>query len=245
MAHDAVAIARRLQGELIRPPQSIAEDVCPTCLDWADDTPRCKKCKQAEVVLGREPVPVVAISLYTRPSPMRDRLTYYKDPRTPEDDGLATEVAALIEAFFAMHGAELAARYGRPDAVVVVPTKGQREGNHPLQQALEALPARSLPPFQSPLVPGHGTIERREPHPDGFVSVTRLDGRSILLLDDVYTTGASAQSAAHALHAAGATVTAILVVGRRLNPDRVEGVVPILERQRAMGFDFGQSPWEP
>jgi hypothetical protein len=176
---------------------------------------------------------------------MRDRLTYYKDPRGPDDVSLAVEVAALVETFVAIHGDEFVARYGRPDAAVVVPPKGMRDMPHPLQRALEALPARSLPPIESPLVLGDARIDRRAPHPDGFTAIERLDGRSFLVLDDVYTTGATAQSAAHALRAAGASVTAILVVGRRLNPDRLQEVATLVERQRATPFDFRRSPWEP
>lgn len=245
MSADAASIARRLEGELIRPPLSVPPDVCPTCMDWADATPMCTKCSSAQAILGEPPSPVVPISLYFKPSPMRDRLTYYKDPRGSEDAALPVEVAAIVETFYSAHGGELAARYGRPDAAVVVPPKGMHEMPHPLQRALEALPARSLPPIESPLVLGGARIDRRAPHPKGFVAIDRLGGRSFLVMDDVYTTGATAQSAAHALRAAGATVTAILVVGRRLNPDRLQEVAKLLERQRATPFSFRRSPWEP
>lgn len=245
MSVDAASIARRLEDELIRPPHHVPSDVCPMCLDWADATPMCTKCNLAQTILGEPPAPVVPITLYIKPSPMRDRLTYYKDPRGPEDAALAVEVAALVETFYSAHGGELAARYGHPGAAVVVPPKGTHEMPHPLQRALEALPVRSLPPIESPLVLGNARIDRRAPHPDGFTAIERLDGRSFLVLDDVYTTGATAQSAAHALRAAGATVTAILVVGRRLNPDRLQEVATLLERQRASPFDLRRSPWEP
>lgn len=245
MSVDAAKIARRLEGDLIRPPLHVPPDVCPICLDWADATPMCTKCNLAQTILGEPPAPVVPITLYLKPSPMRDRLTYYKDPRGPEDGMLPVEVAALVETFYSAHGRELEARHGRPDAVVVVPPKGTRAMPHPLQRALEALPARSLPRIELPLVLGTATIDRRAPHPEGFTAIERLDGRSFLVLDDVYTTGATAQSAAHALRAAGATVTAIFVVGRRLNPDRLQEVATILGRQRGTPFDFRRSPWEP
>ncbi len=40
----------------------------------------------------------------------------------------------------------------------------------------------------------------------------------VLLVDDVYTTGARAQSAAWALQAAGASEVSLVVLARRLNP---------------------------
>ena len=44
---------------------------------------------------------------------------------------------------------------------------------------------------------------RRKNLKDAFVSTVRLDGRSVLLIDDVYTTGATANNCAKALMAAG------------------------------------------
>jgi adenine/guanine phosphoribosyltransferase-like PRPP-binding protein len=57
---------------------------------------------------------------------------------------------------------------------------------------------------------------------DKFVlrPATRLDGQHMLILDDVWTTGSTAQSAALALRRAGAAPVSVMVVGRWLNPDR-------------------------
>jgi len=53
--------------------------------------------------------------------------------------------------------------------------------------------------------------------PEKFVVTAPIEGRSVLLIDDTWTTGASAQSAAAALKAAGASATAAVVIGRHLN----------------------------
>jgi predicted amidophosphoribosyltransferase len=45
-----------------------------------------------------------------------------------------------------------------------------------------------------------------------------VGGKHVLVLDDVWTTGSEAQSAAFALRCAGAAAASVMVVGRWLNP---------------------------
>ena len=59
----------------------------------------------------------------------------------------------------------------------------------------------------------------REFDPRRFEVTRRLSGESVLLIDDTWTTGASAQSAAAALAEAGAGAVAAVVIGRYLNRD--------------------------
>ncbi len=49
-----------------------------------------------------------------------------------------------------------------------------------------------------------------------------IQGKTILLIDDTWTTGAKAQSAVHVLKEAGALQVAILILGRWLTPSREE-----------------------
>jgi hypoxanthine-guanine phosphoribosyltransferase len=49
---------------------------------------------------------------------------------------------------------------------------------------------------------------------------TCLSSQHVLILDDVWTTGSTAQSAALAVRRAGAAAVSVMVVGRWLNPDR-------------------------
>jgi orotate phosphoribosyltransferase len=45
-----------------------------------------------------------------------------------------------------------------------------------------------------------------------------VQGHHVLVLDDMWTTGSNAQSAALALRRAGAAAVSVMVVGRWLNP---------------------------
>lgn len=240
---DVTAITDALEADLIAPPLGPSATGCPICCDWLDEAPNCSKCQAAEAELGQALTPVVPISLYFKPSVMRDRLTHYKNRRGPEDAQLATEVAALVDRFFLEHGAELQDRYGRIEASVVVPTRRREEHEHPLAAALDRLPATHVPRREDVLRLGSEAIERRTPRVDGFVAEPSVRGHSLIVLDDVYTTGATAQSAACALKMAGAVVPAIVVVGRRLNPSLIDGVAELVRRQRARGFSFARSPW--
>lgn len=218
--------------------------MCSICCDWTADPTICGKCRSAAEALGTALSPVVPISLYVKPSAMRDRLTYYKDPRDAQDDHFRTEIAALFARFFMEHEAELASRYGNWDVATVVPTKSRGAGPHPLEVALSRIPPAFLPAREILLILGLEAIDRRRPAPAGFAAEPSVAGRRVLVLDDVYTTGATAQSAVHALTSAGAVVPAVVVAGRRLNPDTFEPVAAIVERQRRAAFSFPKSPWD-
>jgi len=54
--------------------------------------------------------------------------------------------------------------------------------------------------------------------PARYRATATLEGVDVLLVDDTWTTGASAQAAARALKAAGAHRVALVVIGRHVNP---------------------------
>ena len=107
-------------------------DVCPICRGHRDETEGlCDSCTICHQSLGFLR-PGVPMSLYAKPSTMRDRLRGYKD----SDDAstrrrLSRDVAALVERFFIQHSTSLAHRLGSWDAVCIVPST-DREPPHPL-----------------------------------------------------------------------------------------------------------------
>jgi adenine/guanine phosphoribosyltransferase-like PRPP-binding protein len=74
-----------------------------------------------------------------------------------------------------------------------------------------------------------------------FAATRSLSGEPVLLLDDTWTTGASAQSAAATLKKAGSGPIAAVVIGRHLNRDWGDND----RRLRALGgrFDWSRCPY--
>ncbi len=238
---ELVALGNKLGSECVTVPQN-GPDVCPICRGQRDGTVRlCESCTLCESQLSKLH-PVTPISLYAKPSPMRDRLRYYKDGDDPaERRRLGQEVAALVERFFFEHRDYLEGRFGRWDAVCVVPSS-EREPPHPLAQALANSTAGACGGVEMLLRRGTGEIAHRRANRRAFEPVGRVKGRRVLLLDDVLTTGARCQSAASALTVSGADVVLIVVVARRINPDWQPEAGPWWNRQVDTPFSWSTRP---
>ena len=66
---------------------------------------------------------------------------------------------------------------------------------------------------------GSTAIDHRRASNTGYVAKRQMKGERVLLIDDTFTSGARAQSAASTLALAGAKVAAIVVVGRVFDPE--------------------------
>ncbi len=71
------------------------------------------------------------------------------------------------------------------------------------------------------LAPAPGATNDRVVSASQFevVGAPNLNGQHILVLDDTWTTGSRAQSAALRLHEAGANYVSVMVMGRWVSPD--------------------------
>lgn len=197
----------------VRPPLP-GPDVCGVCRDWkALASTQCDNCINNANLLGAPSVHVHALTLYSRASPIRDLLTGYKNPQC-SSQRLAhkAKIAQVLRTLLSqLHDQRL-----RWNAICIVPSTNT-DRSHPLHVITNrSIDHRGL--LIAPLQRGPIQLGHRRPHPDGYTTTARLDGRRVLILDDVYTTGARSQSAAHTLSHAGATITAIAVIGRRINP---------------------------
>ena len=241
MNAELVALGDELAPDCVAVPQH-GPDVCPICRGQRDGTDRlCESCARCESQLSSVRR-VVPMTLYAKPSAMRDRLRRYKDSEdTSERRRLSREVAALAQRFFYEHGGYLAARYGRWDAVCIVPST-TRQPPHPLQRALVRHAADVFAPLEALLRRGPGEIAHRKANAQAFEPIAEVGGRRVLVLDDVLTTGARSQSAAHALELVGAEVPLIVVVARRINPDWRPEAAEWWARQLEAPFSWSTRP---
>jgi predicted amidophosphoribosyltransferase len=197
---------------------------------------RCWSCEQVESQVSQPCSLVVPISLYEVGLQLHYQLKHYKD-----DDGsertrdFMIKTAAMLGYFLQRHnGCIAAAADGAWDIITSVPSSADRPGEHPLATAIRLVP--SLREQYEPLLRRGSTPPQHNAASDaGYEPVRAFRGERVLLVDDTFTSGARAQSAASALNNAGATVAAIVPIGRVISPE-YNG--DFWKRQSRLVFDF-------
>ncbi len=179
---------------------------------------------------------VVPVAFAIKGDPFAAYLWQYKSARIPPParESAARLLRALLLLFLRDHGPCLwrQAGIGGPTALAVVPTGRGRPGPHPL--SLLVRDYLDLPWAALTARPGHGHDSDRELDPSRYAAGVSPEAR-ILLLDDTWTTGSSAQSAAMALRQAGARTVVAVVLGRHVG--RAAAVTA--------GLDPGALPYRP
>ncbi len=182
---------------------------------------RCYQCARHDL-LGPDLLAdaVVPISYAVKGTAFAASLWRYKSRPAPSA-AAQTSIRALLLAFLHDHGSCVWRQAGMPapGRLAVVPTGCGRPGPHPLL-ALSA-PYLRLPVTRLVIRPGE---QGRDPNANRFSAERTGPGASVLLLEDTWVSGASAQSAAAALKRAGARHVAVVVLGRHVDPaDRLGG----------------------
>lgn len=168
-------------------------------------------------------------------------LADYKRTRGLHAQLAGERVAAILSMFLARHEECVARAAGVPGfgLVTAVPSSDlHRDAHHPLQRLVGELVPETRGRFERVLRRTLEPVELRRFDPWRYRAVRRLEGESVLLIDDTWTTGSSAQSAAAALKAAGAVTVAAVVVGRHVNRDWCEND----RRLDALSFDWSRCP---
>jgi len=99
-----------------------------------------------------------------------------------------------------------------------VPSGDQiQDAKHPIRAIVGEIVTPTRDRHERLLRRSPSDVQPRTFDPRKFGATRHLDGEPVLLIDDTWTTGASAQSAAAALKRAGAGPVAAVVIGRHLN----------------------------
>ena len=234
MAHLDFAHVRRAVSavvesglQLLFPPRCVncgrtGEHFCAACAQAVEATPhpQCARCGLHQpivttrcpncVQIGESPLLLTrAAALHT--TPLREAIHAFKYDGQPE---LAWLLARYLVATFAQPPWSTLPR--AITAVVPVPLHEQRLVERGYNQS-ELLAAHFCAAVQLPLQPtwlqrvretrqqvGLGPSERRANVEGAFVARGEVAGQSLLLVDDVYTTGATLRACAHAAMVAGA-----------------------------------------
>jgi hypothetical protein len=194
---------------------------CRTCRGpAATGFARCYQCELALSEAGGLLADVVApVGYAVRGGALAEDLRRYKSDRVDpaESAAAAGRLGRRLAAFLDEYGARVWAAAGMPGgpaAAAVVPSGQGRLGPHPLAGLVRSCTALPL----VPLAVRPAEIHRRGVNA-GWVRVSgQVTGAGLLVVDDTWVSGGSAQSVAAALKLAGARRVAVVVLGRHVNP---------------------------
>ncbi len=191
--------------------------VCVSCRGTAGrGFARCFHCGlHAESAPGLLADVVAPVACAPKGSRLATDLWLYKSGRTGSREAGAALLAMLLVFLRDTAPGIWRAAASVPTCACVVPSGRGRPGPHPLQALVHGCLA--LPWAALVARPG-GDTWARAVDPGRFRAPRPLDGAAVLLLDDTWTSGGTAQSAAVALKRAGARWVAVVVLGRHLPP---------------------------
>jgi predicted amidophosphoribosyltransferase len=179
---------------------------------------RCLVCDRMERHLGA----VIPIAYSVAGESLHRDIASYKRDADLSVNAAVKRLARLLDQFLAAHETCVAAASGiaRFDVVTTVPSRHTRPGErHPLEGVVETRVAATAGRHRRLLL--HSSAPRtprtsRRFDAARFSVVEPLGGAHVLLIDDMWTSGATAQSAARALKSGGAASVTAVVIGRHL-----------------------------
>lgn len=241
LADDAALIAASdpLARDLVQPADD-SPDVCRICRSWGDQGRICAGCAETWTGLRWPTTRFIPITYYRKPSHLRDWLTEYKG--SDGKDAYADRLGAILGRFFREQEDALQETLGGYEAVCVVPSR-ERPLPHPLEDLFVRWVGTRSKPMIRAVVRGSGDVGHRISSETAFIPTDSVRGMRLLLIDDVLTTGATAQSAASALQLHGARVPAIVVIARRLNLSFHPSIAALWKRQARDPFSFADAPF--
>ena len=183
---------------------------------------RCYQCDLAHARCGGLLADVVAPVAYAvKGGRLAGDLWRYKSGAAGATEAGA-RLAAMLARFLREHSDQVWRAAGMavgPELAAIVPSGQGRTGPHPLLGIVASCVDVPIVPLSA--APGARARARglADGVAAGWLTVGgAVAGADVLLVDDTWVSGASAQSAAAALKAAGARRVALMVIGRHLDP---------------------------
>jgi hypothetical protein len=201
-------------GNLLLAPRP-GPGVCRTCFNLAGGEDRCRACSLNDDVLDL----LLPISYSVGGGQLHHVLAAYK--RTPAHwyEPFSRQLTAVLWRFLDAHErcAANALHVDRFPVVTTVPSgEPLRDRSHPLHRIV----GERLDPTRDRyrrLILRSATTTPHHYDPGGLTVTEPLRGEPVLVIDDMWTTGATMQAAATALKTAGAGPVAAIVIGRHVN----------------------------
>jgi len=193
--------------------------ICPTCWTFHDPAyGQCYRCRSQPRIADV----VVPITYSIGLEQMHYLLRRYKEGATAEVEArFQLQLAAVMWRFLRSHEACVAAACGAEsfELVTVVPsgTLARDDVRPRLREIAGEMVGQTAERFARLLAPTDSTVPGHQYDLNRFRARRPLNGSSVLLIDDTWTTGASTQSAACALKEAGAGRVGVVVIGRHIN----------------------------
>ncbi|BEP13924.1 hypothetical protein acdb102_22350 [Acidothermaceae bacterium B102] len=191
--------------------------VCLVCGTSVSGTfPMCWQCGRTRDILRHRADAVLPIALAVKGGQLAYELSTYKNsPNEETRRQMRVGLAAVTWRMLADHEACLAQAVGAADfpiVTTVASTSGRADD--PLGTIVGTLVGATRDRYEALLAPSAEVPQGRDPHPERYLARRQLAGEDVLLIDDTWTTGSHAQSAASALKEAGAGRVGLLVIGR-------------------------------
>lgn len=211
--------------------------VCVECFNLTRGFERCYACEVGEQRLAV----FVPISYSVAGEPLHDALAAYKRDAERFVTDATMWLAAILWRFLDQHEGCIASAAGvsQFDRVVTVPSaRRDHDHHHPLRRIVGRLVDPTRGRHERLLVRTEHPVEPRRFDRARFAATRQLHGEAVLLIDDTWTSGASAQSAAAALQDAGSGTVAAVVIARYLNPDWHENTARLVRHRGHFAFDL-------
>lgn len=204
----------------------------------------CFRCWEAGNLVKRTDH-VVPISLCARGDQLYSVVGRHEEP-DPESAFLSRSLllAATITRFYQSHSQCLADLAGGEFSLVTTIPSTRAAGRVPPWHSMRPIldMVGSLKPKHQEILSytgkGASTLEDRKPVDGAYAPTADVRGQRVLLLDDIFVSGAHVQSAASSLLRAGAAAVVVLVIARQIDPGHNDNTTTIWRQAMNERFCF-------